>query len=120
MDLTDEDKQKKLIYLACEELLVLLRESGNDEGADSSVAQGGFYGLSSERPREILEAISTTALKRLPLPEVDRMNPVSESTPGYLPMAFHYIFLTGAACPFQNRKRDIRVPATSWEPNYYR
>ena len=110
---------ENLVYLACEKLELLLKESSNDEGESSSVAQGGVDGLLTEDPEEIsAKGIQNTVLQRVPGPAIDRTVPVAEDTPGYLPMAFLDVFLTGDGCPHQERPRSIKNLSGSYKFTY--
>ncbi|KAH3813840.1 hypothetical protein DPMN_142310 [Dreissena polymorpha] len=116
--LLPEDELKNLTYLCCEEIELLLRESSNDEGDSGSVAQGGVSNL-SENPEQILKnGMQNTVLQRISAPDVDRQNPVAEDTQGYLQMAFPDVFLTGDACPHQERPRSIKNKSGSYKFAY--
>ncbi|KAH3842455.1 hypothetical protein DPMN_115950 [Dreissena polymorpha] len=116
--LLPEDELKNLTYLCCEEVELLLRESSNDEGDSGSVAQGGVSNL-SENPEQILKnGMQNTVLQRISAPDVDRQNPVAEDTQGYLQMAFPDVFLTGDACPHQERPRSIKNKSGSYKFAY--
>ena len=111
----------RLLELCCEELEILSRECGNDEGGAGGVAAGATAAPQSERPDTIREqGIARTALHRIPMPPADRENPLPESMPGYMQMGFPGVFLSGDADPFQERKMSIRQPVTTWNRNLLR
>ena len=49
------------------------------------------------------------------MPQPRWENPLPEHTPGFLQMAFSFVFRSGDADPYQQRPRDIKQPKSSWE-----
>ncbi|KAF0293570.1 hypothetical protein FJT64_008674 [Amphibalanus amphitrite] len=109
-----------VLLRCCEELEMLGREFGNDEGVRAGgISAGAVCGPHSERPEDIRrQGIARSALLHIPMPGVDRENPLPESTPGYMQMAFPEVFRSGDADPYQDRKVSIRQPVTSWRQNW--
>ena len=121
-DRVDAGDQRPVSTLmrCCEELELLSREYGNDDGSASGVGVGATVRPETERPEEIrARGIARTALHHVPMPGVDREHPLPESAPGYMQMAFPDVFRTGDADPYQDRKVSIRQPSTSWIQNYF-
>ena len=107
---------KDILFSFCEELELISRERSNDEGQRSSVATGARLEGETEHPDVLIrEGIQRSVLHRMPLPEPIWENPIPEHIPGYLQLAFPFIFLTGDADPYQDRPHDIRQPKSSWE-----
>ena len=105
----------------CEELEILGREFGNDEGGATGVAVGAAAGLQTERPEDIRQqGIARTALRHISMPAADRENPLPECTPGYMPRSFPEVLRSGDADPYQDRPLSIRQPMTTWRLNYLR
>ena len=116
----DTGEPSNVLLRCCEELEMLGREFGNDEGNRAGgISAGAVTGPQTERPEDIRrQGISRSALLHVQMPGVDRENPLPEATPGYMQMAFPEVFRSGDADPHQDRKVSIRQPVTSWRQNW--
>ncbi|KAF0297541.1 hypothetical protein FJT64_005022 [Amphibalanus amphitrite] len=129
-NLDSTGEPSSVLLRCCEELEMLGREFGNDEGVRAGgISAGAVCGPQSERPEDIRrQGIARSALLHIPMPGADRENPLPESTPGYMQMAFPEVFRSGDADPHQNRKlqtslkhkvaeieRDLRVEDPTME-----
>ena len=109
---------KETAFSLCEELELIARDSSNDEGQQAIAAGAQFLG-ETEHPDEIINrGMERSILPRVPLPQRDWENPIPEHTPGFLQMAFPFIFRSGDADPYQLRPVDIKAPKTTWENKY--
>ena len=115
----DAAQGDRLLWMCCEELEILGREYGNDEGGATGVTAGDTAAPESERPDDILQrGLLRTALHLVVMPPSDLANLLPESTPGYLHFFFPEVFLSGDGDPYQERPVSIRQPPSSWIPRF--
>ncbi|KAF0291143.1 hypothetical protein FJT64_010689 [Amphibalanus amphitrite] len=107
-NLDSTGEPNSVLLRCCEELEMLGREFGNDEGVRAGgISAGAVCRPQSERPEDIRrQGIARSALLHIPMPGADRENPLPESTPGYMQMASPEVFRSGDTDPHQNRKLD--------------
>ena len=119
VDEADDGTRDNRLHQCCEELEILSREYGNDEGGATGVAAGGTAAPESERPEDIRErGLSRTALHRISMPPTDAENPLPECTPAYMQLCFPDVFRSGDGDPYQQRPINIRQPVTTWRQHW--
>ena len=108
---TFPENLKEKLYDHCEELELLSRDFSNDEGQESSVATGVQCQIETEHPDTLIQqGLEQSVLYRMPMPEPTWESPLPEYRPGFLQLAFPFIFRSGDADPYQQRPRDINQP----------
>ena len=83
------------------------------------MATGVRAEIETEHPDHLIQqGLQQSVLHRVAMPQPRWENPLPEHTPGFLQMAFSFVFRSGDADPYQQRPRDIKQPKSSWEERW--